>query len=268
MADYPSEQEAVNNYDSSQYITPDGYTSDIAVFTITAEEYIKNPKVSTSKELKIMLIKRAAVDAAGRPNIEGGKWALPGGFIDGRTKETALEAAARELEEETGISGIFLKHFGVYDEFGRDKRGWIIANAHYAIVPEQALSKRKAADDAVEVQLFSIDEVFSLNLAFDHRKIIKDAISFIERDLIETKVAKNFLPEEFTLSELQSVLLTVSNNPRITTKSVFFAKVPKLAFIEKVYDEDGNPKKTERNSYRPSQLYRFNDVEVIKSIYE
>lgn len=268
MADFLNEQEALNNYDSSRYITPDGYTSDIAVFTITTDQNRKNPKVTTSKELKIMLIKRAELDAEGKPNIEGGKWALPGGFIDGKSKETALQAAARELEEETGISGIFLKHFGVYDDFGRDKRGWIIANAHYAIVPEQALSKRKAADDAEAVQLFSMDEVFTLNLAFDHRKIITDAISFIERDLIETKVAKNFLPEEFTLSELQSVLLTVTDNPRIATKSVFFAKAPKLPFMEKVYDKDGNPKKTERNSYRPSQLYRFNDVEVIKSIYE
>lgn len=268
MAEFQNEKETINNYDSSQYITPDGYTSDIAVFTITTDVNKKNPKVTTAKELKIMLIKRSEFDAEGKPNIEGGKWALPGGFIDGRKKETALEAAARELEEETGISGIYLKHFGVYDDFGRDKRGWIIANAHYAIVPEQVLSNRKAADDAEEIQLFSMDEVLSLNLAFDHRKIITDAIAFIQRDLIETKVAKNFLPEEFTLSELQSVLLTVSNNPRITTKSVFFAKVPKLPFIEKVYDKEGNPKKTERNSYRPSQLYRFNDVSVIKSIYE
>ncbi|WP_087973225.1 NUDIX domain-containing protein [Oceanobacillus rekensis] len=272
MAKLKNEQEAIDNYDSNKYITPDGYTSDIAVFTIISEKdnragerKIKEPG---KKVLKIMLIKRAELDAEGEPNIEGEKWALPGGFNDGSKKETAIDAAARELEEETGVHGLYLKHFGVYDEFGRDKRGWIISNAHYAIVPEQRLKKQKATDDAEEVQLFTMEEVFKLDLAFDHRKIISDALKFIEKDLVETKVARNFLREEFTLSELQGVLMTVSNNPRITNKSVFFTKVPKLPFIEKVFDEEGNLKKTERNSFRPSQLYKFNDLEVVKSIWE
>lgn len=35
-----------------------------------------------------MLIKRSDYNAEGEPNIEGGKWALPGGFIDGSKQET------------------------------------------------------------------------------------------------------------------------------------------------------------------------------------
>ncbi|WP_227001901.1 NUDIX domain-containing protein [Virgibacillus necropolis] len=268
MAKHNNEQEALNHYDSNDYITPDGYTSDIAVFTIISKKNNEKTKEPDNKELKIMLIRRASYDSEGEPNIEANKWALPGGFTDGMKRETAMQAAERELEEETGIKGIFLKHFGVYDAFGRDKRGWIISNAHYAIVPEQKLIKRKAADDADDVRLFTIGEALHLELAFDHWKIISDAVRLIERDLIETTIAKNFLPEAFTLSELQRVLLTVSDNPRITSKSVFFAKVPKLPFVEKVYDREGNLKKTERNSFRPSQLYTFNDVDIVKSIWE
>ena len=63
-----------------------------------------------NKTLKIMLIKRAEKDQYGNPNTEGGKWALPGGFID--PEETAYEAAVRELEEETGVTGFKIKHFG------------------------------------------------------------------------------------------------------------------------------------------------------------
>lgn len=99
MGKYKSEEEAIKNYDSGKYRTPDGYTSDIAIFTIVSEhkEMYKPPE----KTLKLMLIKRAKKDAEGEPNIEGGKWALPGGFV--QPNETAFEAAKRELEEQIAI---------------------------------------------------------------------------------------------------------------------------------------------------------------------
>ncbi len=256
--------------DKSKYVTPDGYTSDIAVFTIVSENTEakeQRKKEPPKKILKLLLIKRAKIDAEGNPNMKAGKWALPGGFVDAKRRETALQAAARELKEETGIDQVFLKHFGTYDAWGRDPRGWIISNAHYAIVPEFQLEKREAADDAEEVDLFSLEEIKQLSLAFDHQKIIADAVSLIEWDMHHSTVARNFLPEEFTLSELQRVLMTVSDHSRITNTSVFFGKAPKLPFLEKVADTNGNLKKTERNSFRPSQLYRFNDNIVFSSIW-
>ena len=253
-----SNQDALKHYDIKKYRTPDGYTSDIAVFTIVSEkiEEYKPPKMT----LKLMLIKRSELDTEGRPNIEAGKWALPGGFV--QPNETAYEAAKRELEEETGVSGIHIKHFGVYDKPGRDPRGWIISNAHYAIVPEHYLEKRKANDDAAEVELFSLDEVLQLDLAFDHHDIIKDAIEVIKNDLLQTTVAKNFLPEHFTYSELQAVLLTVTNDPAIASDQAFARKIKTLPFIEEV-----KGKTTTRTSKKPTQLYRFKDMNVVKPIY-
>ncbi|MED3553131.1 NUDIX hydrolase [Cytobacillus praedii] len=250
------------NYDVSNYRTPDGYTSDIAVFTIISTEVgqYKPPE----KTLKIMLIKRTEKTKEGHSNVEGGKWALPGGFI--KPEETAYEAAVRELSEETGITGLRIKHFGVYDQFGRDKRGWIISNAHYAIVPENKLVKRRAADDASEVELFSMDEVFQLDLAFDHKQIIEEALWFIKKDMSLTTVAKNFLPKQFVLSELQGVLLTVMDEPWLKLDAQFFRKAPSLPFIEKVV-KDGVPQKTNRWSKNKAQLYRFNDFEPYVSIY-
>ncbi|MFS0749243.1 NUDIX domain-containing protein [Oceanobacillus sp. 1P07AA] len=265
------QQEFLQSYNTNRHITPDGYTSDIAVFTIvsnTVSENASKRKVLPKKLLKLLLIRRVEIDKHGNPNVEGGKWALPGGFVDAKHQETAHESAIRELNEETGVDQVYLKHFGVYDAWGRDPRGWIISNAHYAIVPEGKLTNRKAADDAAEVKLFSIEEVLELSLAFDHRQIIEDALRWIERDMLNTDIAKNFLLSEFTLSELQGVLLTVSNHPKIANKSVFFTKAPKLPFLEKVVDENGNWKKTERNSYRPSQLYRFTNQVVVPSIWE
>jgi len=163
-----------------------------------------------------MLIKRAEKDPHGKPNTEGGKWALPGGFIE--PNETAYEAAVRELEEETGVTGLKIKHFGVYDKEGRDERGWIISNAHYAIVPETLLEQRKAADDAIEVELFNVNSLSEIQLAFDHKKIIDDALWFIKKDMALTTLAKNFLPKEFVLSELEKHILNDNAIPILIEK--------------------------------------------------
>lgn len=257
-------EEALKEYKVSQYKTPDGYTSDNVIFTIVQDE-----EAVYGRTLKVMLIKRSLKNSEGQPNIEGGKWALPGGFID--SKETAYEAAQRELEEETGVTNIHVKHFGVYDKEGRDPRGWIITNSHYAVVPEYLLSMRKAGDDAAEVELFTIEEVFALPLAFDHQKIIKDALTIIQLDMVQTTLAREFLPEEFTLSELRSVILSVAEDivdEVVKSEPFFWRKAPKLPFIELVCDKEGNPKTTQRNSKFKTKLYRFNDQKPVKSIYK
>jgi 8-oxo-dGTP diphosphatase len=244
------------------FTTPDGYTSDIAVFTITSESNgeFKPP----SKNLKIMLIKRSEQDHEGNPNSEAGKWALPGGFV--QPNETAFQAAERKLVEETGVDGLRIKHFGIYDSPSRDKRGWIISNAHYVIANETDLKSRKTTYDASDIQLFSMEEAIALNLAFDHRTIIDDALWFIKKDMALTTLAKHFLPEEFVLSELQGVLLTVLEDPSISTDAAFFRKAPTLPFIEAV-SENGKLKKSNRYSKTPAQLYRFNEFQPIVSVY-
>ncbi|WP_410772072.1 NUDIX hydrolase [Fontibacillus sp. BL9] len=253
-----SNEQALQQYDVKKYRTPDGYTSDIAVFTIlSAKSEMFKPPVM---DLKLMLIKRSMTDSEGRPNIEAGKWALPGGFVD--PAETAFQSALRELREETGVDDIHLQHFGVYDTPGRDPRGWIISNAHYAIVPEHQLAKRQANDDASEVELFSVQEVLNLDLAFDHAEIISDAISVIRHKLLQSTVAKEFLPAEFTYSELQAVLLTVTKDSAIALDAAFARKIKTLPFIQEI-----TGKKTTRTSKKPTQLYRFIDVEANTSLY-
>lgn len=259
---YRTEEETLKHYDPDRYPRPVGYTSDIAVFTMLSEELPPKSYKVAKQTLAIMLIQRSEIDAEGNANIEGGKWALPGGFV--HHTESAKEAAVRELEEETGVTNLFLKHYGVYDKPGRDKRGWIISNAFYAVVPEEELKYRKANDDAQDVQIIPVEEALTYNLAFDHKQVIEDAVAFVKKDLLETHVAKHFLPKEFTASELRMVLLTATDAKGILIESQFARKIKTIPFVEEVPN-----KTTQRNSKSGAKLYRFKEKSepVLQSQY-
>jgi 8-oxo-dGTP diphosphatase len=103
-----------------------------------------------------------------------GKWAVPGGFVD--PEERVELAAARELQEETGLTGITLKEFGTYSEPGRDPRGRTITVVFWARVDEEL--KAVANDDAAECGWFDIDH--PPEMAFDHGKILEHARSRLD----------------------------------------------------------------------------------------
>jgi len=97
-------------------------------------------------------------------------WALPGGFVD---ENEGLETAAkRELFEETSVIVNQVFQIGAYGEPKRDPRSHIISIAFFS--ETDLYTKAIAADDAKEVKWFKIDDLPSL--AFDHLKIINDAI--------------------------------------------------------------------------------------------
>ncbi|MHC4391817.1 MAG: NUDIX domain-containing protein [Planctomycetota bacterium] len=115
---------------------------------------------------KVLLIQRDHAPFAG-------EWALPGGFVD---KDERLEdAAARELVEETAMSGLTLRQFGAYGDPGRDPRGWTVAIAFLAAVPAERTSAAQAGDDARAADWFFADD--PPELAFDHARILRDALA-------------------------------------------------------------------------------------------
>jgi len=210
-------------------------TTDIVIFTIRQDE------------LKVLLIKRAL------PPYQG-EWALPGGFIN--LDESLEEGARRELEEETGVSGVYLEQLYTFGQPDRDPRERVITVAYYALIPSDKIEIR-AATDAEGVGWFGMEELPAL--AFDHQDILDAAHERLVAKLDYSTIAFQFMPKAFTLTELQQVYELIQREP--VDKRNFRKRILGLNLIK----ETGKERKT--GAHRPAKLYRVidrNRVDVIK----
>ena len=112
---------------------------------------------------RVLLIRRKGEPFAG-------SWAFPGGFVN--EGEKLIDAARRELHEETGVEVGDVEQLYTAGDPGRDPRGWTVTVAYLARVDPAAL-KPVAADDAAEVGWFPLDALPPL--AFDHAMILARA---------------------------------------------------------------------------------------------
>jgi len=115
--------------------------------------------------IEILLIRR------GKPPF-GEMYALPGGFVD--MEEDLPDAAARELEEETGLKGIALSQIGAFGAPGRDPRGRNISIAFLGWARGEGGDVR-GGDDADEARWFPVADLPPL--AFDHGVIMEAALA-------------------------------------------------------------------------------------------
>ncbi len=111
---------------------------------------------------KVLLIKRANEPFKGQ-------WAFPGGFVE---MDEGLETAmARELAEETGLSGVKLEQLHTFGKCGRDPRGRNITIVFIGITKNTEI---KSGDDAADARWFDIDDL--PQMGFDHNDVAAVAI--------------------------------------------------------------------------------------------
>ena len=187
-------------------------------------------------ELQVLLIERGIEPFKG-------KWAFPGGFLN--MDETAGEGALRELKEETGLENAYIEQFNTYSDPGRDPRERVITIAHYALVRIQEV---KGGDDAAKAQWFPIDQI--PQLAFEHDKILRDAMRKLRERIHFEPIGFELLPEKFTMRDLQ-----------ILYESILGVKFDRRNFAKKMmhYELLNQLDETVRpTAKRDALLYSFN----------
>lgn len=198
-------------------------------------------------ELKVLLVRRGAEPFKG-------VWALPGGMLG---QDEDLDASAmRTLEEGTGVSGLYLEQLYTFGAPDRDPRRRAIAVCFFALIPSERLQLR-AALNAEGVAWFPMDDLPPL--AFDHADMVEVARQRLAAKLAYSTIALQFMPEKFTLSELQEVYEIILDE-RLDKRN--FRK--RIMALDQV---DETPEVRRNGSHRPARLYRARnpgEVQIIR----
>ena len=192
-------------------------------------------------KLKIVLVKR-------KEKPFKGSFALPGVAL--RESETLKEAAERSVRERTGLKNIFLEQLYTFGELERDPRSRTVSVTYYALTDPGKLDA-SGADDGVS--LISVDEILKGDpeLAFDHREIIEYGRNRLSGKVNYSDIAFEFVPEEFTLPQLQRVYEILLG------ENLYKANFRKM--ISPLVEETGNM--LTGMAHRPSKLYRRKNEE-------
>jgi 8-oxo-dGTP diphosphatase len=179
-----------------------------------------------------------------------GMWAIPGGF---KRPTEALDAAARrELHEETGVEAAsLLTQFGAYGDPERDPRMNVVTVAYLAVLRD--VKDIAGGSDAAAAALLPVSDLLSekVELAFDHLRILRDAIERVRVELEISGIATAFVGPTFTLAELRAVY-----------EAVWDVQLDAANFRRSIVAEEGWVVPTGRHAKpgsaggRPAELYR------------
>lgn len=228
-------------------------------------ENVYNPHVSVDcvvfgfdgEKLKVLLIERSITEQNELYNDKK----LPGSII--LNDEDLDDAASRVLTELTGLKNIYLSQFRSFGGPDRTKNprdivwlentmqlkiGRIVTVAYVALIKIDR--KIQVKYDNTQANWCDLNEVASMNLAFDHAEIIKKGLAYVRHNLdIEPHLLFELLPRKFTVSQLRSLYDTVhQTNSDVRNFQKKVAQWPYVVALDEL--EEGVP-------HRAARLYKY-----------
>lgn len=188
--------------------------------------------------LHVLLVQRERAPFAGA-------WALPGGYIHAQEDGDAQASAARVLRDKAGLQSPYLEQLATFSGIARDPRGWSMAVAYCALVPEASLALPALAPG---VALVAVDALPAL--PFDHAQIVQTALARVRSKSQYSSLPVYLCGDQFTLPQLQAAYECVLGES--VNKVSFRRKMDELAMLEPVPGalQGGG-------AHRPAQLYRL-----------
>jgi 8-oxo-dGTP diphosphatase len=180
-----------------------------------------------------------------------GFWALPGGVLRVDLDSDLDAAAKRVATARLGITPPNLRQMTAVGAKGRDPRGegsWGLSVVYRTLIPEGALTFTPGKRVA-ELRWTPVDELMP-RTAFDHAELISRAAAQTRADVASLLFAAGFVPERFTLSELQYRCEQVLGHP--LDKASFRRKLRDRDLIEPVAGE-----MQQGSAHRPAAIYRL-----------
>ena len=172
-----------------------------------------------------------------------GRWALPGGPVD--RVESLEGAAARNLLDTTALEPTYLEQLYAFGEVDRSPGERVVSVVYWALVrPDEA----DRATVGQNVRWFAADEL--PELAFDHNLIVDYALWRLRTKLEYSRIARAFLGETFTLTELREVHEAVLQRPLDPAN---FRRQVEPTLVATDHTVSGG-------RHRPPRLYRYDDT--------
>ncbi|WP_433697867.1 NUDIX hydrolase [Nocardiopsis sp. CA-288880] len=207
------ESRFLSGYDPHAF-APAAVTVDVVALTIRPEAGTGETGSRRTGTPHVLLTRRAA-------HPQRGRWALPGGFVraedgpDGPADPDLPDAALRVLSEKTRLpTELHLEQLGTYGARGRDPRMRVFSVAHMLLAPD--LPDPHSGRDTEEAAWVPWSELghgegsrAGRDLAFDHGRILADAVERARSKLEYTALATAFLPSAFTITALREVYQAV-----------------------------------------------------------
>ena len=213
------------------------------------------------KELNVLLIKRlqAGDEKAYSP------YKLPGSPI--YMDESLDDAAKRVLVDCTGLKYVSLEQFRAYGEIDRLRRAedvqWLERTHGLASTPERIVSisyiafvrqkKFRQLTETYQATWMPVSKLDDIDLAFDHRQIITDAIRKIRRDVeVQPSIVFEILPRKFTMLQLRAVYETI-HGEKLDIRN-FHKKMTNPKYIVQLDELEKDV------PHRAAHLYKFDRV--------
>lgn len=215
------------------------YTSAYVPPTLTVDAVIFQIQ---DQSLKVLLIKR--------PNEPfHGSWALPGGYnAEGETTTAALHRVVLQktsVDVEKDLR--YIEQLYTFDTIDRDPRGHAVSVTYMGCGRDVEIK-----EPSQQVEFVAVDDL--PELAYDHAGIIRYAHERLIAKLTYTNAVSAFLPDKFTLSQLQAAYEVIFG--RKFDKRNFRKKFLSLNLISETGEtwRDG--------AHRPAKLYKFNSPKL------